>query len=30
MAIVLKSTDTLTDADLLPGFAPAVAELFAL
>ena len=29
-AIVLKSTDTLTDADLLPGFAAAVAEIFAL
>jgi Uma2 family endonuclease len=29
-AVVLKSTDTLTDADLLPGFATAVAEIFAL
>ena len=29
-AVVLKSTDTLTDADLLPDFAAAVAEIFAL
>jgi Uma2 family endonuclease len=29
-AAVLKSADTLTDADVLPGFTTAVAEIFAL